>query len=220
MEPIRFCFDYISPYAYLASTQIRALVARHGREVEPVPVLFAGLLDANGTRGPAEVPRRRTYVFKDALRLAHQLGQPLDVPATHPFNPLLPLRAATAIDEASERWRLVDALYRATWVERLRVDQAEVVRAVADRAGFDGARVLESASTPEVKQRLRHNTETALAAGVFGVPTMLADGEPFWGVDSLPHLERYLRGEDPVTDEWVTRWKALEPSAIRPGSRT
>jgi 2-hydroxychromene-2-carboxylate isomerase len=207
---IRFYFDYLSPYAYLASTQIRALGARHGHEVEAVPILFAALLDANGSKGPAEVPRRRAYIYKDVMRLAHALGQPIGVPATHPFNPLAPLRATAAIDDPIARWRLVDALYRATWVDGLRVDQPEVVARVAAEAGFDG--LLQTAG---IKERLRANTEEALAAGCFGVPSMIVDGELFFGCDSLPHLERFLRGEDPLTREALARWETLQPSAMR-----
>src|SRR5512140_3653821 len=101
MSAIRFCFDYVSPYAYLAWTQIHALAARHGREVTPVPVLFAALLDAAGTKGPAEIPAKRGYVFKDVLRSAHRLRVPLVPPPAHPFNPLLALRVSSLDLEAT-----------------------------------------------------------------------------------------------------------------------
>jgi 2-hydroxychromene-2-carboxylate isomerase len=212
---LRFYFDYVSPYAYLASTQIRALGARHGREVEPIPVLFAAVLDANGSRGPAEIPRKRAYVLKDVLRLAHTLGQPFTIPASHPFNPLVPLRATAAVADLTARWRLVDALYRATWVDGVKVEVPEVVAGLADAAGLDGSHLVELAQQPEAKARLRALTEDALAAGAFGVPTMIVDEELFWGVDSLPHLERFLEGKDPVTKELVERWHGLGASATR-----
>jgi 2-hydroxychromene-2-carboxylate isomerase len=68
VSAIRFCFDFISPYAYLAWTQVHALADRHGRAVEPVPVLFAALLDHHGTVGPAEVPAKRRYLMFDVVR--------------------------------------------------------------------------------------------------------------------------------------------------------
>jgi 2-hydroxychromene-2-carboxylate isomerase len=214
-DPIRFCFDYLSPYAYLAATQVRAVAARVGREVQPVPVLLAALLEANGSRGPAEIPRKRAYVWKDVLRLARGLGQPIALPATHPFNPLPALRATAAVDDAAARWKLVDALYRATWVEALRVDHAEVVARVADGVNLDGARLVEESGRTEVKARLRAFGDETLAAGGFGVPTMIVDGELFWGLDSLPHLERFVRGEDPITADDVDGWATLQPSATR-----
>ena len=93
---IRFCFDYISSNAYLAWTQLPALAARHGAAVEPVPVLFAGLLEAHGQLGPAEVRPKALWMFKNNLRKAALLGLTLRPPRFHPFNPLLPLAKAPA----------------------------------------------------------------------------------------------------------------------------
>ena len=94
--PLLFYFDFISPYAFLAWTQIRGIAARCEREVEPVPVLFAGLLNAHDQKGPAEIPAKRRYLFKDIARKAHRLGvASVAPPPAHPFNPLLPLRIAS-----------------------------------------------------------------------------------------------------------------------------
>ena len=116
-SPLLFLFDYVSPYSYLASTQVRALAARHGRDVEAVPVVFGALLGAHGTRGPAEVAANREYLFRDVIRLGRALSVPIAPPATHPFNPLTALRATVAIADPAVRWTLVDALFRAAWVE-------------------------------------------------------------------------------------------------------
>src|SRR4051812_14938048 len=122
---IEIHFDYLSPYAYLAWTQIHRIAEKHGAEVEPIPVLFAGLLQHHGTKGPAEIPAKRSYLFKDILRLAHAFGVPIAPPATHPFNPLLPLRASSLDLDAGVRRRLIDGLYAATWAEGKRVDTKE-----------------------------------------------------------------------------------------------
>jgi 2-hydroxychromene-2-carboxylate isomerase len=212
---LSFVFDYISPYAYLASTQIRSLAAKHGREVEAVPVLFAAMLEANDTRGPAEIPAKRAYLFKDVVRIARRLGVSIEAPATHPFNPLLALRVTTAVDDAEGRWRLVDALYAATWKRELRIDDPEVCARVVSEAGFDGASLVAQATSSNVKERLRSQTTQAIGSGVFGVPTTIADGELFWGVEALPHLERFLLGEDPVSPVLVARWSKVTPSASR-----
>jgi 2-hydroxychromene-2-carboxylate isomerase len=86
---------------------------------------------------------------------------------------------------------------------------------VADMVGFDGAALVAAAAGPEAKQRLRANTDEALAAGVFGVPTVRVDGELFWGVDSLPHLDAFLGGEGALDAELVARWRAVLPSVTR-----
>ena len=84
--------------------------------------------------------------------------------------------------------------------------------------GFDGARLVEGAATPEAKTKLRASTEEAVAAGVFGVPTVLADGEIFWGVDSLQHLARHLAGEGGPSAATIERWRSVAPSVVRKGA--
>jgi 2-hydroxychromene-2-carboxylate isomerase len=211
---LRFLFDYVSPYAYLASTQIRALAARHACDVETVPVLFAAMLDASGSRGPAEVPLRREYMVRDVVRLGRVLGVRIEPPATHPFNPLAALRTTGCVADGPVRWRLVDALFRAAWVDVQRVDDPACVARVAAAAGLDGPALIGEASATEAKDRLRRATEAAVAAGAFGVPTVLVDGELFWGVDSLPLLERFLEGQR-IEAEIVERWRRVTPSASR-----
>lgn len=217
MSAIRFCFDFISPYAYLAWTQVHALADRHGRAVEPVPVLFAALLDHHGTVGPAEVPAKRRYLMFDVVRKARALGVPVGPPKAHPFNPLLALRVASTPMDDGVRKRLIDRIYAAVWSGEARdVEDRGVVAALASEVGLDGARVITDAESPEGKARVRTQTEAAVADGVFGVPTMLVDGEPFWGVDSLPQLETFLREGRPTIDrETLVTWSALKPSAER-----
>ena len=213
---VRFFFDFVSPYAYVAWTQIHRIVEAHGRAVEPVPVLFAGLLDAHGTKGPAEVPAKRVYVFKDASRKAHAFGlPPLAPPPSHPFNPLLALRLCSLPQPAAQRRRLIDALYAATWAGGGGVDAPERVRTILERLGLDAAAMLAAAAQPEVKATLKASTDAAIAAGVFGVPTALVDGELFWGVDALPHLDEFLAGRDPLAKDALERWAHIVPSATR-----
>jgi len=213
--PIRFLFDYVSPYAYLASTQIHAIGARHGRPIELAPVLFAGMLDATGARGPAELPLKRAYMHRDVDRLAASLGVPVEPPVAHPFNPLLALRATTATRDVGARRKLSDGLFRAAWVESRRIDDADVVASIAHKAGLKGDDVVRDAASAPAKAALRASTDEAIASGAFGVPSMLVEGELFWGVDSLPLLERFLRGEDRPVAARLERWRALAPAAVR-----
>jgi len=213
--PLRFFFDYVSPYAYLAWTQLPALAARHGRTVELVPVLFAGVLNALGTTGPAEMPNKRFYIYKHTKRIAHELGVPFVMPAAHPFNPLPALRMTAAVKDAEVRARLATALFSAVWGGGGGLMEPERLVSPAYSAGLDATELLVAAQTPEVKEQVRRNTEELLALEGFGVPTIVADGELFWGVDSLGHLERFLRGEDPITPEEVERLRKLPVGASR-----
>jgi 2-hydroxychromene-2-carboxylate isomerase len=212
---MRFFFDFISPYAYLGWTQIHALAARHDRDVEPVPVLFAALLDAHGTLGPAEIPAKRRYIFHDVARTAQRLGVAIAPPPAHPFNPLLALRVASLSMDPGERRDLIDRLFAAIWAGGAGVtDPGEVAR-LASAAGLDGEALVAAAATSDAKDRVRRNTEAALAAGVFGVPTVQADGELFWGLDSFANLESYLDGGLRLDPALVARWNDLPAAATR-----
>lgn len=211
---ISFFFDFISPYAYLGWWRVQEIADRLGRKLEPVPVLFAGLLQAHGTRGPAEVPARRRYLMKDVVRIAHDFGVPIDAPFAHPFNPLLALRVCSLPMAAGERRALTSALFRATWAERRAVVEPTVVAEILTAVGLPGE-LLERAGDAEAKQRVREQTERAVALGVFGVPTAAVGSELFWGTDSLPHLERFLAGNDPVPVDLLERWAALPAQAVR-----
>jgi 2-hydroxychromene-2-carboxylate isomerase len=213
--PLRFFFDYVSPYAYLAWTQLPALAERHGRTVELLPVLFAGVLNALGTTGPAEVKQKRFYIYKHTTRLAHDLGVPFVFPSAHPFNPLLALRVTAAVRDGEARRRLVSALYAAAWAGGGGLVQPERVGEVVASVGLDAQALLAAAQTPEVKDQVRRNTEELLALDGFGVPTLVADGELFFGVDSLGHLDRFLRGADPLTREELERLRTLPVAASR-----
>ena len=215
---IRFYFDFISPYAYLAWTKMPGIAARFEDDLAPVPVLFAGLLDAHGTKGPAEVPARRRYLIKDVARKAATLGVEIDAPHAHPFNPLLLLRIASLPVGEEERARLIDRFYRAVWVERRDIMSLSVVREILREGGHD-PHLVEQASLPESKERVRSQTVEAIQLGVFGVPTAVVEGEMFWGTDSLGDLYRYLEGKDPIAKDLVERWESLPAAAIRPGSQ-
>ncbi|MFO0554844.1 MAG: 2-hydroxychromene-2-carboxylate isomerase [Polyangiaceae bacterium] len=216
---VQFYFDFISPYAYLAWTRIHAVAARAGAEVEPIPILFAGLLEAHGTKGPAEVPAKRAYLFKDVYRTARVFGVPFDLPPAHPFNPLLALRVASAPSAAPAKRALIDALFSAVWGERGGgVTDPANVAALVEGVGLDPKTLLDEAAQSATKELLRRRTREAIEAGIFGVPTTVVNGEIFWGVDSLGHAERAMRGEDPIEPALVERFANLPTQAVRPGA--
>ncbi len=210
-EPIRFYLDYISSNAYLAWEALLPLAARFGRRIEPIPVLFAGLLNAHGQLGPAEVRPKAVWMARNNLRKAAVLGIPLRPPPVHPFNPLLALRVTLLPMSDAQRLALVTGLLRAEWAERRDVSDPAVVREVAATAGLDGARALADAAQPGIKQALRAATDAAIEAGVFGVPTLRFDGELFWGYDDFPWVERRLAGDDPLDPKLLAEWAGALP---------
>jgi 2-hydroxychromene-2-carboxylate isomerase len=215
MPTLRFYFDYISTNAYLAWLQMPTIARRHGFLLEPVPVLFAGLLEAHGTTGPAETPAKSIWMFKNNLRKAALSGVPLNPPAFHPFNPLLSLRVTSLVRDADECDALITRLFEAVWVRGEHVAEPAVVEQAAREVGLDGGALVAAAAEAEGKARLRSQTDDAIARGVFGVPSMEANGELFWGYDDLPYLELCMAGEDPLAR---TAWGRADMTAPRPSA--
>ncbi len=214
---VRFYFDYISPNAYLAWIRLRQLEHQGLVELQPVPVLFAGLLKAYGQLGPAEIPPKSRWMMRNNLRKAALLGVSLNPPAHHPFNPLVPLRMTIVPMPDADRCRLIDVLFEAIWVHGVHGGDAGAVEKAVAAADLAGANLMAAARLPEVKQALKETTARALAEGVFGVPTLMLEGELFWGYDDLPMAELRLAGKDPLDADEAARWEArVVPSAMRP----
>lgn len=187
-------FDFISPFSYLQCEQLAAIEAKIN--VRYHPVLFAGLLKAWGHKGPAEIAAKRSFTYRFVAWQAKQLGIPFRFPAAHPFNPLPLLRLAIACECEPE---MIRRIFRFVWREGrigdLPIEWAELI------AGLQRPGVEVIAASQDVKDRLRRNTEDAVARGVFGVPTLMIGDEMFWGADATAmagdYLARGCRYDDP-----------------------
>lgn len=180
---IRWYFDFVSPFAYLQLGYISSLLEREN--VELVPILFAGLLDHHGQRGPAEVPGKRAFTYQFAQWRADRLGIPMRFPPAHPFNPLAALRLCVAAEASAESVRMI---FELIWKEG-RLPDLENLDPVAKALGVTN---LEQAiASAAVKERLHRNSRDALAEQVFGVPTLTVNGRLFWGEDASMMFEDY-----------------------------
>lgn len=190
MKHIDFYLDFISPYAYLAFEELPVALQGCSYSVTYKPLLFAALLKHNGQLGPAEIPAKRDWTYRQILWLAHQKGMALQMPAAHPFNPLALLRLAAATDQHGRPNRYVcETLFKHVWTGGL--DAADPTRLQPLAAQW----TLANAPTSDaVKAQLKMHADEAIALGVFGVPTMVVDGKVFWGHDALPMLRAYLDG--------------------------
>jgi 2-hydroxychromene-2-carboxylate isomerase len=218
---VRFYFDYESPNAYLAWTQLPKLAERCACTIEAVAVLYAGLLEAHGQLGPGELPAKGRWMVKNLARKAAMLKLALNPPAFMPFNPLLALRVSLIPSERCEQWALIDALFEAVWVRSLHVSEPAVVERVANEVGLDGPALVRQAGDAEIKSRLRRQTDEAISRGVFGVPSMLVGDELFWGYDDFPHLESFLMDQDFIDPRQWEKWSTpVRPSSVRRRFRT
>jgi 2-hydroxychromene-2-carboxylate isomerase len=210
--PLIWVFDVISPFAYLAFSRLTQLPA----EPRFVPVLFAALLDHFGQRGPAELPSKRRFTYRFVLWRARQLGLPMRLPPAHPFNPLAALRLIIA---AGSTRRAVGTVLDAVFRDGRDVADPGVIAELAGTLGIaDAAAAL---ADPAVKQQLRDNTSWARERGIFGVPTLVAGEEFFWGQDAMDMALDYLRAPQQFEDAAMARVEQLPVGASRkrPASR-
>ena len=209
MKHITFYLDFISPYAYLAFEHFPEALADISYSVSYKPVLFAGMLKYYGQLGPAEVAPKRDWTYRQVLWLAQSLNIPLQMPASHPFNPLHLLRLAIACSPAAESGQpnryVCETIFRHVWLGGAEPADAQRLDALAQQlAPRQGQQSHER--DDQVKAQLKKNTEEAIAKGVFGVPSFEVDGKLFWGLDALPMLRAYLLG-----DPWFDGpWNAAE----------
>jgi len=201
-------FDFVSPFAYLQSEQLASLGPRVS--VRYRPVLFAGLLGANGQKGPAEIPAKRTFTYRYCIWRAKELGIGFRFPPEHPFNPLPLLRLAIACGSTPD---VVHRIFRFVWRDgRLPDLPIEWAELIAELGAHDADARIASA---EVKGELRRNTDEAIARGVFGVPTLALGDELFWGSDATAMAAGYIAAGCRFEDPEYARVAALPIGATR-----
>jgi len=191
MKQIDFYLDFISPYAYLAFEQLPVALMGLSYSVTYKPVLFGAMLQHHGQLGPAEIKPKRDWTYRHVAWLAQRHGIELQLPAAHPFNPLALLRLAVASNAQGTPNRFVtETILHHVWHGG--ADAADPQRLQSLTAHLALQR---DANGDEVKAQLRVHTESALALGLFGVPTLVVDGKSFWGFDALPMLRDCLDGD-------------------------
>ncbi|WP_422353716.1 2-hydroxychromene-2-carboxylate isomerase [Stenotrophomonas sp. AR026] len=185
MATLRWYFDFISPYSYLHWQKLKKLP--QFTQIQTVPIAFGAVLHHLGNLGPAEIPAKRRFIYRQLLWTAQAEGTPLRFPPGHPFNPLSALRLCLAAGASTQA---VDVLFNWIWRDGNAADSAEALREPAAQLGIED--VETAISAPAVKEQLRRNTEAAIAAGVFGVPTLAIGDDLFWGNDAHPLMAAVL----------------------------
>ena len=183
---MQFWFDFASTYSYVAALRVDEACARAGISLEHKPFLLGPLFEKQlGIRdSPFNVrPERGRYMWRDLERLCEKYALPWRRPSVFPRSSVLAARVACCAGEAVGP--LVRAIFRANFAEDQDIAQPEVMRALVEGIGGDGAQALELAASPEVRAQLRANTSEAVRIGLFGAPDFLAAGELFFGQDRL-----------------------------------
>ena len=193
-QTMQFHFDFSSPYGYLASERIEALAGRHRRSVEWRPMLLGAVFKVTGTQPLTFVPLKGDYTRRDLPRTARYHGIAFRMPSRFP----IPTQAAARLVvwqrgvDAARCAPLVKALYRAYFVDDRDISDPDVAASVAAEAGCDRGAGRAAIDDAAIKDALKRDVDAAIAAGVFGSPFVVVDGEPFWGLDRFDQIERWL----------------------------
>jgi 2-hydroxychromene-2-carboxylate isomerase len=195
-------FDFVSPYSYISLHRLQDIPA----PIIYKPVLFAGLLNHFGQKGPAEIPAKRKWTYRWCHWWAKELGVPFRFPASHPFNPLHHLRLALACGSSPDAVRRI---FESIWVSGEEATDPVRFSGLCNELGVQPERL------SEMKDLLRAKTEEAAARGVFGVPSFVVDGEVFWGADSIRFLNAFLADPAVLRNGETRRLEQLPFAAAR-----
>lgn len=194
LAPIEFWFDFSSPYSYIASELIDPLAARYGRRVKWRPIMLGAAFKASGQRPLVDVPLKGEYCRRDFARSARFAGIEFHFPSVFPAVTLAAARGYYWLhgQDCAKARAFAHDVFRAYWVHDRDIGQLPVVLEIVRALGIDTDAFALAVATSEVKDHLRQETEAAIAAGLFGAPYFMVDGEPFWGADRLLQLEKWL----------------------------
>jgi 2-hydroxychromene-2-carboxylate isomerase len=199
MRPaIDFYFDFSSPYSYIASEWIGAVAARHARAVRWHAILLGVTFAAAELKSPVSHPLKREYSLRDFARSARFAGVPYAMPAKFPIPTQNAARVFWWLNDTQTPERAVawaHAGLRAYFTRGLDLSDTTQLRTALAAAGLDAAAAEAAYADPIWKERLKRENEAAIAAGVFGAPFFIVDGEPFWGNDRRVQIEAWLGGQ-------------------------
>jgi 2-hydroxychromene-2-carboxylate isomerase len=193
--PIDFYFDFSSPYSYIASEWVEALAARHGRTVRWQAILLGVTFQAAELKSPVAYPIKREYSLRDFRRSARFEGLPYTQPEEFPIPTQNAARVFWWLNDSrgpSQATAWARAGLRAYFTRGVMLSQPEALKALAAASALDAQQAEAAWGDPQWKARLKRANDEALAAGVFGAPFFVVDGEPFWGNDRKAQIERWL----------------------------
>jgi 2-hydroxychromene-2-carboxylate isomerase len=200
VKRVEFFFDFGSPTAYLAYTQLPRIVAECGGQLVWRPMLLGGVFKATGNASPVTIPAKGRWMFDDITRHAQRYGVPFVLNPAFPLNTLTLMRGATGLQmrRPADFERYVEVVYRAMWATPRNLGDAGVLASTLEAAGFDAAAFAALVADPEVKAQLIATTDEAVARGVFGAPTFFVGTQMFWGQDRLEFVREALTAESPT----------------------
>ncbi|ANB76045.1 2-hydroxychromene-2-carboxylate isomerase [Paraburkholderia phytofirmans] len=192
---IDFYFDFGSPTAYLAWTQLPKIASEYGAELALKPVLLGAIHKATNNASPATVPAKAAWMQRDLAQFAASYGVRFEHNPYFPINTLVLMRGATGTRMRDEGLfdRYVDVIFRAMWETPHNLGDMETLKAVLRNGDLDPELIFEIVQDPAVKEKLKADTDAAVARGLFGAPTMFVGEQMFFGQDRLNFVRDALQ---------------------------
>jgi 2-hydroxychromene-2-carboxylate isomerase len=194
MKTFEFWFDFGSPAAYLAFTQIPRIEAETGAKAIYCPMLLGGVFQATGNHSPATIPAKGKYIFDDFKRYAMRYDVPFNSNPHFPINTLLLMRGAAGMQQQQpdQFEAYCSVIFQAIWIDALNMNDPNTVGAVLHKSGFDPLKLMALANDQATKDALKASTAEAVSRGVFGAPTFFVNDQMYWGQDRLDFVKEAL----------------------------
>ena len=192
VKNIEFHFDFGSPTAYLAFTQLKIIAERNKTVIEYYPILLGGVFKATGNNPPASVPAKGKYMMTDLQRYADKYGVPYERNPFFPVNTLSLMRGAISYQDEGDFIKYIEVMFKNMWIEPKNLNDEDVLKKVLIENNFDFDDFIKRITDQNVKNRLISNTENAVNKGAFGAPTIFVGDQMFFGQDRMEFVEEYL----------------------------
>jgi 2-hydroxychromene-2-carboxylate isomerase len=191
-KTVEFFYDFTSPTAYLAWTQLPAIVKRTQATLVYRPMFLGGVMQTTGNRPPGTVEAKGRWMQADLARFARRYGVAFARNPHFPMMTLLTQRIAVGIVDTPEFERYLAAVFNAAWRYGKNIADKAVLAEVLTAAGLDAEKLIAMADDPANKEKLKANTDEAVARGAFGAPTFFVGDEMHFGQDRLDFVEEAL----------------------------
>ena len=192
VKNIEFYFDFGSPTAYLAFTQLQLIAERQKTNLIYCPILLGGVFKATGNNPPASVPAKGQYMMVDLQRYADKYKVPYKRNPYFPVNTLHLMRGAVSYQEDGDFLKYVNVMFQNMWIDPKNLNDDEVLKKVLIENNFDIDDFMKRISDQNVKNKLISNTENAVKKGAFGAPTIFVGDEMFFGQDRMEFIENSI----------------------------
>ena len=186
-KTVTFCYDFGSPYSYLAHRNLKA-ITETGAEIDFKPVLVGGIFKSTDNRPPLSIPKKFTYMATDMMRWSKKLNVEIKMNPYFPIVTVPHMRGAVLAQKKGMLDKYNEKMFEAIWIKALNLNDQIILSEVATEAGIDGNEFAEGIMSDEIKEGLKINTQFAVDNGAFGVPTFYFNNEMYWGIDSMKFL--------------------------------